>query len=52
MLTCVVPGQPLIRLSSREEANTLAKDASDGWFLTVYVRLLESPYKRERARKF
>ena len=30
----------------------LRKDASDGWFLTAYVRLLESPYKCKSARKF
>ena len=28
------------------------KDASFGWFVTAYVRLLESPYKCKSARKF
>ena len=38
----------MIRAPGRSQH--LGKDASDGWFLTAYVRLLGSPYKCESAK--
>ena len=48
-----LPGQRDDKSSrdKHDDANTSAY-ASDGWFLTAYVRLLESPYKCKSARKF